>query len=264
MANPYLALLGAQVRAQTQYRASFMIDTVAGGLITLVDALAVLVVFRVTPALGGFSVRDVLLMTGLSHTAFALAEAAVGNIDTMRQYIRTGRFDAVLIRPLPILPQLAFGDFSLRRLGRVVQGGTVLAVALAVSDVDWTPSRVLLLVVAPLAGAVIFACMFVAGSSVAFWFVESGEFANAFTYGGNVFALYPITVYPGWFRGIFAYGLGFAFVAYFPALALLGRPDPLGAPDSLPWCSPLVSVLTVLAAWLIWRTGVRHYRSTGS
>jgi ABC-2 type transport system permease protein len=63
---------------------------------------------------------------------------------------------------------------------------------------------------------------------------------------------------------VFAYGLGFAFVSYLPALALLGRPDPLGVPGWLRWCSPLVALLAAGLAALFWRTGVRHYRSTGS
>ncbi len=264
MASAYLRLVGAQLRSQTQYRASFVLDMTSSTLVASLDVLAVLVLFRVTPALGGFSVREVLVMTGLANTAFALADLAVGNIDTMRQYIRTGRFDAVLIRPLRVLPQLVFGDFTLRRLGRVLQGLVVLAVALSLAHVDWTPARAALLVIAPVAGAVVFCSVFVAGSTVAFWFVESGELANSFTYGGRDFTLYPTSIYPGWFRAVFAYGLGFAFVAYLPALAILGHADPLGTPSFVPWCSPLVAVLAVALAALVWRTGVRHYRSTGS
>ncbi|MGA8115960.1 MAG: ABC-2 family transporter protein [Actinocatenispora sp.] len=264
MVEAYLRLLGAQVRAQTQYRVSFVLDAVSNSLITVLDVVALLVLFRVTPALGGFSLRETLVMAGLANTAFALADMSVGNIDTMRTYIRTGKLDAVLIRPLGVLPQLVFGDFSTRRVGRVVQGLAVLVIALLVAHVHLTPARTVLVVVAPLAGAVIFGSVFVAGSTVAFWFVESGEFANAFTYGGRDFTFYPVTVYSGWFRNLFAYGLGFVFVAYFPGLAILGRSDPLGTPGFLPWCSPLVAVLAAVLAALVWRTGVRHYRSTGS
>jgi ABC-2 type transport system permease protein len=260
----HLQLLGAQVRAQTQYRVSFAVDAVCSFAITLLEVVAVVVLFRVTPALGGFSVREVLVMTGLANAAFSLADLSVGNIDTMPQYIRTGRLDAFLIRPLGVLPQLVAGGFALRRIGQALQGITVLAVAVSIAHVPWTPARVAMLVVAPISGAVVFGSVFVAGSTVSFWFVESGEFTNAFTYGGRTFTIYPVTVYAGWFRGMFAYGLGFAFVAYFPGLAILGRPDPLGTPGFLPWCSPLVAVLAAALAALIWRTGVRHYRSTGS
>lgn len=260
----YWALLKAQLRSQTQYRFSFVLDAVASALITLLDVVSVLVVFRVTPALGGFSFTDCLLFAGLANAAFQLCDTCVGNIDTMRQYIRTGRFDAVLLRPLRVLPQLVFGDFAPRRLGRAAQALVVLVVALSLADVTWTPARIALVVIAPVSGAVVFASVFVAGSTTAFWFVESGEVANAFTYGGRDFTIYPATIYPGWFRAVFAYGLGFAFVAYFPGLALLGRSDPLGTPGFLPWCSPLVAVLAAAVAALVWRVGVRHYRSTGS
>ncbi len=61
------------------------------------------------------------------------------------------------------------------------------------------------------------------------------------------------------------YAVPGAFVAYFPALALLDRPDPLGLPVALRYCAPLVAVVAVLAAAaLSGGTGVRHYQGTGS
>ena len=102
--------------------------------------------------------------------------------------------------------------------------------------------------VAPLAGVVFFGSIFVATATVAFWWIDSGELANAFTYGGRDFTVYPITVYGGWFRALFAYGLGFAFVAYYPALALLGRADPLGLPAWAGWAAPAVALVAAAVA----------------
>jgi len=106
--------------------------------------------------------------------------------------------------------------------------------------------------------------LFVATATLTFWWVESGELGNALTYGGHDFSGYPITVYGAVFRRLFAYGLGFAFVAYYPALALLGRHDPLGAPAALGYGCPLIAAVAAWLAGLLWRAGVRHYRSTGS
>jgi len=106
--------------------------------------------------------------------------------------------------------------------------------------------------------------VFVGSATVAFWWIDSGEFANGFTYGGRDFTSYPSNVYSGVFRWLFAYSMGFAFVAYYPALALMGRPDPLGLPGWVAWCSPFAAVIAAALATVVWRFGVRHYRSTGS
>lgn len=252
------------MRGQASYRTSFVIDLLGNVVALSVDLLAVVVLFRITPVLAGFSVAEVLVMFGLAQTAFTTADLAVGNIEKLRIYVRTGLLDAVLVRPLRVLPQLLVLDFGMRRLGRVGYAVLVLVAALAYADIDWTPGRVALAVCAPLAGAALFAAVFVAAATVAFWWIESGELANSVTYGGREVAGFPMTVYSGWFRHIFGYGLGFGFVAYHPALYLLGRPDPLGLPTAAGWASPLVAAAAVAVAAVVWRTGLRQYRSTGS
>ena len=260
----YARLVWAQVRSYTAYRTSFAIDLAINAVVPLLELATVLVLFQVTPSLGGFGAVEVLVMVGIAALAFALADLVVGQIEKIRVYVRMGLMDAVLIRPLSVLGQLLSADFALRRLSRVVVAFVILAVAVARAPIELTPARVALLVVAPVAGAVLFGAIFVAAATVAFWWIDSGEFANGLTYGGRDFTSYPVTVYGQAFRYLFAYGLGFAFVSYYPALALLGRPDPLGAPVWVAWSSPAVAVLAAVLASVIWRFGIRQYRSTGS
>ncbi|MFC0533880.1 ABC transporter permease [Phytohabitans kaempferiae] len=262
--RPYVALLRGQARSLASYRASFVLELCTNVLATVMDLLTVLVLFRVSRTLGGFTLREALLVVGISSCAFATADLAVGNIERIKFYVRTGLLDAVLVRPLGALPQLLLMDLPLRKISRSVFGTGVLVVAAATADIDWTPARVALVVVAPLAGVVFFAAIFVVSAAVAFWWVETGEIGNAFTYGGRDFTSYPVTVYSGWFRRLFAYGLGFAFVAYYPALAILGRTDPLGLPAWAGYVAPAVAVVAATAAAVVWRVGIRHYRSTGS
>lgn len=264
MANPYTQLLAAQVRSQTQYRLSFTLDLVFSTVLTSLDLITLWVLFAVNDDLGGFGGRDVLVMVGIAAVAFPVADLAVGNVEKLRVYVRSGLFDAVLLRPLSSLGQMVAMDIAPRRVGRVVQGVAVYVVALAVAPVQWSVPVAVLVVLAPLAGAVFFGAIFVAGATLAFWWIDSGEITSAFTYGGKDVAAYPMTVFGGLFRRFFAYGLGFAFVAYLPALAMLGQSDPLGTPDWLRWCSPLTALIVAALAGLLWRTGVRHYRSTGS
>jgi ABC-2 type transport system permease protein len=260
----YVALLGGQWRSLLSYRASFLVEMVTNIGGTALDVLAVLVIFRATRTVAGFTLSEAILMVSLSSCAFNLADFTVGNIDRLKTYVRTGMMDSVLVRPLGALAQLVLMDLPLRKALRLVLAGVVLAVALQVNDIDWTAARVLLVLLAPLAGGVFFGSIFVLSASLAFWWVDSGEIGSAFTYGGRDFTSYPVPVYAGWFRGLFAYGLGFGFVAYQPALALLGRADPLGLPGWTGFVSPLVALAAAGFAAAVWRTGVRHYRSTGS
>jgi ABC-2 type transport system permease protein len=262
--DPYRRLLLAQVRSQTQYRVSFAIDLVGSTVLTSLDLVTVWVLFTVNGGLGGFGGREVLLMVGIAAAAFPVADLAVGNVEKLRVYVRTGLFDALLVRPLSTLGQLVAMDFAPRRVGRVLQGVAIYVVALTLSPVQWSVPVAVLVVLAPIAGAVFFGAIFVAGASVAFWWIDSGEISNAFTYGGKDVAAYPMTMFGALFRRFFAYGLGFAFVSYLPALAMLGRSDPLGVPDWLRWVSPVTAAVVAILAGLLWRTGVRHYRSTGS
>ncbi|MFI7597618.1 ABC transporter permease [Actinoplanes sp. NPDC049681] len=260
----YGALFSGQWRSVVSYRASFVVELVTNIFGTLLDVVAVLVLFRATRQVAGFTIHQGLLIVSLSSCGFACADFVVGNIDRLKTYVRAGTMDAVLVRPLGALPQLVLMDLPVRKAMRVVVAGTVLGIALRVNHIDWDPSRVALVVVTPLAGAVFFGSIFVVSASLAFWWVESGEIGSAFTYGGRDFTAYPTPVYAGWFRGVFAYAMGFGFVAYQPALTLLSRPDPLGMPAWAGFLSPLVALVAAGAAAVVWRAGIRHYRSTGS
>jgi ABC-2 type transport system permease protein len=260
----YAALVRSRVDAQASYRASFTFDLAGQVLLGVVEFVEVYVVFHQVRTLGGFTFGEVMLMFGLATTGFGLADCAVGHVERMPFYVRTGQLDAMLLRPLSALGQVVSSDFSLRRLGRVLTALTVLVVALTAVEVDWTATRVLLLAVTPLAGAVIFGAVFVATASTTFWLVESTEFANAFTYGGNYLASFPFTVFGSAIRRFFTFIIPAAFVAYLPSLGLLGRPDPLGMPGWLSWSGVPVAVISALAAGALWRIGLRHYVGAGS
>ncbi len=258
----YPRIVASRIRSQLAYPGSFALDVAAQLIGQATELVAILVIFTQVSSLGGFSAGEVVLIYGLAATAFGLADLTVGQVEALPEYIRTGEFDVMLLRPLGTLPQLLSADVALRRVGRVAIGAAVLVWSLR--NVEWTPLRVVVAVVAPVSGAVLLAAIWIAANCVSFWLVDGREVANSVTYGSDFATSYPITVYGPWLRRIMCFAVPGAFVAYFPALALLGRPDPLGLPEVLRYCSPLVAAVAVGVAALVWRTGVRHYQGTGS
>jgi ABC-2 type transport system permease protein len=71
-------------------------------------------------------------------------------------------------------------------------------------------------------------------------------------------------IYGKWMRRLFGYLIPLAFVNYFPALYILGKSDPIGAPSWFRFMSPVAALGSVVVATVIWRAAVRRYRSTGS
>ena len=259
----YVRLVASRVRSQFQYRTSFAVDFVGVFLVSFLDFAAILIIFQNVSALGGWSVEEVALLYGISGLAFALTDLAIGDLDLLSQQIRDGNFDLVLIRPRGTLFQVVTSEFQIRRLGRIAQATAVLVYALVRLDIAWTAGRVAILPLTIVGSAVIFGAVWIAAICIVFWSIEGRETANTFTYGGQFFTEYPINVYETWLRRLFAFVIPMAFVAYFPALYLLDKPDPLGAPHWLGLCSPAVAVAACVVAGFVWRFAVRHYRSAG-
>jgi ABC-2 type transport system permease protein len=100
----YLALAGGRLRSMASYRTSFAIELLSNLGGAVLDITTVFVLFRGTAMLGGFTLSESILMTGLSAAGFVLADMTVGNIDDLKTYVRTGTLDTVMLRPLRVLP----------------------------------------------------------------------------------------------------------------------------------------------------------------
>lgn len=259
----YGRLVAARIRSQLQYPGSFALQTTGMFLLSFVDFAEILVIFANVPALGGWSIAEVALLYGISSLTFALTDLAIGHLDMLPRLVRDGSFDLVLVRPRGALYQVLTYDFQIRRLGKIVQSAAVLVIALLVLDIDWTPPRVVALTLAIPSGVVIFVAIWVSAICIVFWTTEGNEAANAFTYGGSYLTHYPINIYDPWLRRLLAFAIPTAFVAYFPALYLLGKSDPLGLPTVLQVASPLVAAVACIVAAGVWSFGVRHYQSAG-
>ncbi|ANB06641.1 transporter [Streptomyces ambofaciens] len=252
------------VRSTMAYRTSFVLTAFGNFAITALDFVAILLMFSRVDALGGWSLSEVALLYGLSGVSFGLADLAIGSMERLGRRVRDGTLDTLLVRPAPVLAQVAADRFGLRRLGRVVQGLLVLGYALTVVDVDWSVAKVLLMPVMLLSGAGIFCAVFVAAAAFQFVAQDASEVSNAFTYGGTTMLQYPPTVFAlDLVRGV-TFVVPLAFVNWLPACYVLGRPYPLDLPRWVAFVPPLVAVACCALAGLAWRAGLRSYRSTGS
>jgi ABC-2 type transport system permease protein len=260
----YVHYVQVSIRSQLQYRASVAMGTLGACVITASEFIAVWALFDRFRQLRGWTLPEIALLYGMISITWALCDAIARGFDAFGAMVRGGGFDRILLRPRSTVFQLLAQDLVLRRAGRLLQGAAVLGYAATAGAIDWTLGRAALLVGSIACGVCAFLGLIICQATSTFWTVESLEVWAAFTHGGVAMSQYPQSIYRSWYRGVFTFVIPLACVNYYPGLAILGRPDPLGAPAVLGWLAPLAGPVFLVVCLQVWRIGVRHYRSTGS
>lgn len=263
-ASLYLRYLGISVRAQLQYRVSLILFTVGNLLVTGLEFLSIWILFERFGTLEGFTLPEVGLLFGMANISFAIAEAGARGFDMFSEQVKSGDFDRLLLRPRATAFQVAAQDLQIMRVGRLAQGAVVLLWAVFALQTEWSAAKAALLLVSVAAGVSIFSGLFVLQATLSFWTTETLEMMAVVTYGGVQTAQYPLAIYAKWFRRFFTFVVPLACLNYLPSIAITGHAAGGPVPSWVPWTAPLFGLAFFPLSLLVWRYGVRHYRSTGS
>lgn len=266
MLRLYLRLVGVQLRSKAHYRVSFVFEVLSTAMIVLFEFGSLGLAFERFETLKGWNLAEVAFLYGSVELAFGVMDLLFSGFDPpyFSNLVRKGTFDQLLLRPVNITIQVLGADFAVRRMGKIALGAVIFGTALALNPIQWTVWKVLYLPVVLASMVCFFGGLFIAGAALTFWTVESFETINIFTYGGSLVIAHPMHIYQNWLRGFFTYVLPAIFLNFYPALYILGKPDPLGFPAFAPFLSPFVGLGVLAAALAFWRFGIRHYKSTGS
>ena len=260
----YRRYIGASIRAQMQYPGSFLMISLGQFTVTMVEFVGIWALFRRFGQIRGWTFAEIAMFYGTVNVSFAIADAITRGFDVFgTDFVRTGNFDRLLVRPRATILQLLGYEVRLNRVGRLMEGLLVLAIATHLLGIEWDIRRLALLLTAIAGGAALFVGILVLQATLAFWTIESLEIANTLTYGGVEASQYPLDIYSRWFRNFLIFVVPIGCVTYVPILRLLGHRE-LPAPGWLLDAAPLCGVIFLLMALGIWRLGVRHYTSTGT
>ncbi|WP_395105557.1 ABC transporter permease [Actinomadura sp. SCN-SB] len=260
----YGLLAWTWVRAAAQYPVSMVLLSLSTAAVGALDLLAITLMFAHAPRIAGFSAMEVVFLYGTSSLSFAVADLAFGTTERLGRHIREGSLDSMLVRPVSPLIQVATEDFSPRRFGKLIPPVAVLVVVLPRLEVSWDAGRVAMVPLMVLCGIAIFSGLWVLTASAHFLLIESHGATKAVTYGGGFLTQYPMSMFARDFVRAVTFVVPLAFVNWQPTLYVLDRPDPLGLPDGLRFAAPVAAMAVCALAAVAWRTGLRHYRSTGS
>lgn len=215
--------------------------------------------------------RDYTNVQALNEVSFTIEQGELlgyigpngaGKSTTIK--IITGEFDRTLLRPRSTVLQVMGHDFELSRAGRLAQALVVMVISLNLIGFSGGIDKLFVLVFAIFGGIMLMAGLFILGATFSFWSIQSIEIVNIFTDGGREMGQYPVSIYQKWFARFFTFIVPLGCINYYPLLFILGKTGVSSAPLWIGAISPLAGFIFLGVSLLIWRVGVRHYRSTGS
>lgn len=248
-----------QLKSQMQYKVSFFLILFGHFFMAFSALISVYFMFQRFHQVQGFTFNQVLLCFATVLMAFSLTECFSRGFDTFASVIGNGEFDRIMVRPRGLIFQVLASKMEFTRLGRLVQAVLVFAYAIPTSGVVWTGGKVLTLVLMIGSGFAVFSGLYIIYASLCFFSTEGLEFMNIFTDGGKEFGQYPLSIYGKPVLYFLTFVVPLALFQYYPFLYLVDQ-----ATNPLYRWLPLVALLFLLPCLLIWRIGVRHFKSTGS
>ncbi len=254
----YFKFFSIHFRSAMTYRSSFFLSCLGHLLITANVFLSVVFLMDRFESVGGYTLPQLSLCYAVILAGTSLAECFARGIDAFGRILSQAQFDRIMLRPRPLLFQVLCQDMKPTMFARVLQAAVMLGWAIGSGAVVWTPVKAIVLALMILCGAGVFFGVYLVNACVTFFTLEHIEALNIFMDGPREYGKYPFGIYGKPVLIILTFLVPLALVQHWPLQYLFDRGPA--------WYGllPIVSLVFLIPCGLLWRLGVRHYRSTGS
>lgn len=242
-----------------QYKLSFLLMILWRFILAFNELIAIKFLFSGFTELKGYTYGDVLLCFSVIQMSFTFAELFGNGFKVFSGMVRRGEFDRMMLRPCSLILQVIGTRFEIGRTGPLLTAFITLILGIRHSQVTWNLMTVWTLTSMVIGGTFLFIGLFILEASLCFFSIEDTSLVNVLTYGAKTHGKYPIDVYGKGILRFCTYVIPYTLVQYYPLQFLLGRTRSW----QLALC-PLGIVVFVFLCYLVWRFGVKHYKSCGS
>lgn len=255
----YFEFLKQNVKTMLEYKTDFIIGVFSTILTQFYGIFFVWVIFENIKQIHGWTFYEITFVYGLLTLAKGLDMFFFDNLHALGfEYVKEGKFDIFMIRPLSPLFQLVASHTQQDGIGLLVLGGVVVSKSLFELQIHLGIFDMLLLVLFVICGSAIISAVNVIMATTGFKTINS-HIIMASVNSFQEFAFYPIAIFPKFIGFILTWIFPFAFVSFYPADYFLHKQ--LGI---LSYLTPVIAVILWIIAVRVWNFGLKHYSSTGS
>lgn len=247
------------IQGTMQYKLSFALMLIGRFILAFNGFVAIFFLFSGITQIKGYTYSDILLCFSIMQMSFAIAECFGTGFKVFSGIIKRGEFDRMMLRPCSLILQVVGTRFDLGRIGPIATAVITLIVGIKNSSVSWGAARILTLIAMIAGGAVLFVGLFMLGACFCFFSIEDGGILNVLTYGAKEHGKYPIDIYGKGLLKFCTYVIPYTLAQYYPLHFLLGK--------TARWqysLFPFGTLIFLSFCYLLWRWGVRNYKSCGN
>jgi len=260
LASILVHYFGQYVKSRLAYKGDFFIAVLTSFSATVGSFGFLYILFHRVNSLQGWKFEELIFIYGFSLTCLGFFNVLSLNLyEFGERYIMEGRFDQVLLRPLPSLFQILFEAFRVESFQEVLTGLALVAYASWKLQLHLAPTLIILFPLMVACGVVIYLSVFTILTSMSFWFEDRIGITPP-VYNMIPFGRYPTTIYNVFLQFLLSWIVPFAFASFYPTALFLNRGEFRVYFYLVPWVALAFGSL----ALLIWNRGARNYQSTGN
>jgi len=254
----YRTFFTSSLARELEFRANFLAKIAQNCLWIGFFLLIILVIFRNTNSIAGWSRGDTFILAATCFLMNAIVQAFFMSLMEIPEQVRRGTLDFVITKPVDTQFWVSLRRFNFDQVGTLLAGAVLIVIGVIQSLLTPSPLQWVAYLLLTLFATTLFYSFNLALMTLGIWLVRVD---NLWVLGETIMqvARYPIDIFSAGLQRVLTFILPLAFLATIPARQLT---------RAIEW--PMVAVGgmyaigTFILARFFWRFALKHYGSASS
>ncbi|WP_054943542.1 ABC transporter permease [Paenibacillus ihuae] len=257
----YFRFLKMTMMSRMQYKLDTFLLSLAVLIRECVTIISLYLILQKFSEIGGWDIGELLFLYSFVFLTYSICILVFTGVRDFEGIVHQGEFDGYLTKPVaPFFQVIARKSDVMATLGHGTLGLLLFFYSYSRLQLSLSLENVLAIVLVLIGGTLIQGALLLFSAVMTFWTTKSGQIQELLFYQMRGFIAYPLSIYPKLIKWILTFCIPLAFVNYYPSRFFIA--------ERHHWIwiflTLFVGIAVFIGSLLFWKTGLKHYESTGN